>query len=47
MSSIYYEIPNIDKLESEGMVFTNGYAGVSTCAPSRTCIISGLNTAFI
>ena len=26
MGSKYYETPNIDRLASQGMVFTNGYA---------------------
>ena len=44
MGSTYYETPNVDKLAQEGMVFTNAYAGASNCAPSRACLISGLNT---
>nr|WP_299074471.1 sulfatase [uncultured Allomuricauda sp.] len=44
MGSTYYETPNVDKLASEGMVFTNAYAGAANCAPSRACLISGLNT---
>ncbi|MCG1037904.1 sulfatase-like hydrolase/transferase, partial [Polaribacter sargassicola] len=35
---------NLDKLAQEGMVFTNAYAGAANCAPSRACLISGLNT---
>ena len=42
--SKYYETPNIDNLSKEGMVFVNGYAGASNCAPSRACLLSGLNT---
>ncbi|TNJ46010.1 sulfatase [Tamlana fucoidanivorans] len=44
MGSSYYETPNLDKLAQEGMVFTNAYAGAANCAPSRACLISGLNT---
>ncbi|MBJ6367008.1 sulfatase [Snuella sedimenti] len=44
MGSPYYETPNLDKLAQEGMVFTNAYAGAANCAPSRACLISGLNT---
>lgn len=44
MGSTYYETPNVDKLAAEGMVFTNAYAGAANCAPSRACLISGLNT---
>ncbi|MBG7631125.1 MAG: sulfatase [Bacteroidetes bacterium] len=35
------ETPNIDKLYSEGMHFTNGYAADPTCAPSRAAIMTG------
>ena len=44
MGSTYYETSNVDKLAAEGMVFTNAYAGAANCAPSRACLISGLNT---
>lgn len=44
MGSSYFETPNIDKLSTEGMVFTQGYAGAANCAPSRACLISGQNT---
>ena len=44
MGSTYFETPNIDKLSKEGMVFTQGYAAASNCAPSRACLMSGQNT---
>jgi len=44
MGSIYYETPNIDKLASQGMLFTNAYAAAANCAPSRACLMSGQNT---
>ena len=44
MGSTYFETPNIDRLSKQGMVFTNGYAAASNCAPSRACLISGQNT---
>ena len=44
MGSTYYETPNIDTLAKEGLVFNNAYAGAANCAPSRACLISGLNT---
>lgn len=36
--------PNIDKMASEGMMFTNHYAGSSVCAPSRSSLFSGQHT---
>lgn len=44
MGSDYYETPNIDKLASEGVVFTNAYAPAANSAPSRACILSGQYT---
>lgn len=44
MGSNYYETPNIDALSKEGLVFNNAYAGAANCAPSRACLLSGLNT---
>lgn len=44
MGSRYYETPNIDKLASRGMVFTNAYANAPNCAPSRACLMSGKYT---
>ena len=41
MGSQYYETPNIDSLAAQGMVFTQGYAAASNCAPSRASINSG------
>ena len=35
MGSDFYESPNIDKLASEGMVFTNAYSASANCAPAR------------
>ena len=39
--SDFFETPNIDRLASEGMVFTAGYAAAGNCAPSRACLLSG------
>ena len=36
--------PNIDRLASEGMKFTNHYSGSTVCAPTRSVIMSGLHT---
>ncbi len=44
MGSDFYETPNIDRLASEGMVFTHAYATASNCAPSRACLLSGQYT---
>ena len=35
--------PNIDKLASEGMKFTQHYSGASVCAPSRCMLMTGKN----
>ena len=40
--SDYYETPNIDRLASQGMLFTQGYASSANCAPSRATFMSGL-----
>lgn len=44
MGSGYYETPNIDKLAGQGVVFTHAYAAAANCAPSRACLMSGMNT---
>lgn len=41
MGSQYYETPNIDRIASEGMIFTDGYAACQVCSPSRASILSG------
>lgn len=40
----YYETPNIDRLCKQGIAFHRAYAGASNSAPSRACLLSGLNT---
>jgi len=45
MGSQYYHTPNIDSLSKLGMVFTQGYAAASNCAPSRASLMTGLSTA--
>ncbi|GAA4237857.1 sulfatase [Postechiella marina] len=37
----FNETPNIDKLSSQGMLFTNGYAACTVCSPSRAAILTG------
>jgi len=36
--------PNIDKLASEGIKFTNHYTGSTVCAPSRCALLTGKHT---
>ena len=33
--------PNLDRLASQGTVFTRWYTGMPLCAPSRACLLSG------
>ncbi|MDF9794904.1 arylsulfatase A-like enzyme [Catalinimonas alkaloidigena] len=44
MGSKFYETPNLDRLASRSMLFTQAYAGAANCAPSRACLLSGMNT---
>jgi arylsulfatase A len=39
--SRYYETPNIDRLASQGMRFTQGYAACAVCSPTRASIMTG------
>ncbi|PTX59691.1 arylsulfatase A-like enzyme [Kordia periserrulae] len=39
--SDYYQTPNIDKLASEGVKFTNAYAASAVCSPTRASILTG------
>jgi arylsulfatase A-like enzyme len=41
MGSKFHETPHIDRLASEGMVFTHGYAAAPNCSPSRASILNG------
>lgn len=36
--------PHIDQLASEGMLFTQHYAGSTVCAPSRCSLMTGMHT---
>ena len=36
--------PNIDRLATEGAMFTRNYCANSICAPSRACILTGLHS---
>jgi arylsulfatase A-like enzyme len=39
--SDFYKTPNIDRLASEGIRFTNGYAACAVCSPTRAAIQTG------
>lgn len=39
-----FTTPNIDKLASEGIKFTQHYSGATVCAPSRSSLMTGLHT---
>lgn len=38
------QTPNLDRLASEGIRFTNFYAGSTVCAPSRAALMTGQHT---
>lgn len=38
------QTPNLDRLASEGVRFTNFYAGSTVCAPSRAALMTGQHT---
>lgn len=42
--SKYYETPHIDQLKKQGIWFQKAYAGASNSAPSRACMLTGMNT---
>ncbi|MBM4024975.1 MAG: sulfatase [Planctomycetes bacterium] len=39
--SRYHETPNLDKLASQGMRFTNAYAACAVCSPTRAAVMTG------
>ncbi len=39
-----FTTPNIDRLAQEGIRFTQHYSGSTVCAPSRSCLMTGLHT---
>lgn len=45
--SNFYETPNIDRLRSEGMMFTNAYSACPVCSPTRASILTGKNPAHL
>ena len=38
----FADSPNIDKLASRSVLYTNAFASAPVCSPSRSCIINGL-----
>jgi len=36
--------PNMDRLAAEGVVFSNHYSGSPVCGPSRSCLLTGMDT---
>lgn len=41
----FTETPNLDRLASEGMIFTNAYAAAPICSPSRAALLTGKSPA--
>lgn len=41
----YYETPNLDRLATQGMRFTNGYAACPVCSPTRASLMTGKTPA--
>jgi len=41
--SRFYETPNLDKLASESIIFTNAYSAHPVCSPTRAAIMTGKN----
>lgn len=39
-----FQTPNIDRIASEGVRFTDHYSGNTVCAPSRCCLMTGLHS---
>lgn len=39
--STFYETPNLDRLATEGMLFTDAYAACPVCSPTRASILTG------
>ncbi len=41
MGSKFFETPNIDRLASQGMKFTQAYAACTVCSPTRAAMMTG------
>ncbi len=39
-----FQTPNLDKMASQGMLFTDHYSGTTVCAPSRSSLMTGMHT---
>ena len=39
--SKFYKTPNLDRLASQGMRFTDAYSSCTVCSPSRASILTG------
>ena len=42
-----FTTPRLDQMASEGMRFTQFYAGCTVCAPSRACLLTGQHTGHV
>ena len=40
--SDFYKTPNIDRLASDGVRFTHGYAACTVCSPTRAALMTGM-----
>lgn len=45
MGSEYFETPNIDRLASQGLLFTDAYAAAPVCTPTRAAFMTGKSPA--
>jgi arylsulfatase A len=41
----FYETPNIDRIEHEGIYFTDAYSASPICSPARASVLTGKNPA--
>jgi len=42
MGSQFYQTPHVDKLATQGMLFTDAYAANPLCSPTRASVLTGL-----
>ena len=43
--SDFYETPNLDRLASQGVKFTNAYSACTVCSPTRASLMTGMYPA--